>query len=659
MKEKMKTCGKIARLIVPCLLAVFFVVIAALYFYYDDVVRITEEGEGTYFTAEADEERSYSLNGRTIAQCYTTTREEIQRIGIAFDTWGDVSGIDVYAQLVDTDTGKQLQQWMVSADLLAKGGTFDYFTLDEPQVGTGRNLEMRLTAKETGESSGDVRVHSSNSPKIYGKLTVNGFVYGNAKLALAVMGNVDYVGTLFRAVAAGFVLIVILFYILLKKKKSLRTENLFLIAGIFIGAVYMMLFTPYSEPDGEVHVITSFYYADLLNGRQATDEYGRVLARQEDVNREGISRNLGLDTLNTAAEHFQDMEEDTQQTAFFRGKLQVPFSAHLPQTLGTALGMALGLGTMPTLYLGKTFGYLFYLLCCYFAIRLIPFGKMVLFCTALLPFSLETATSYSYDSTVLSLGILMTGYALYLRYEKKRISIWNVLFWFLLTAWITPCKIVYGFLGLLVLLFPRKKFKRNIYYYLTCCLTAAVAGGSLLLSRLTTITKTVTGTMGDYFTIEMFFEDLPNSLMMIGRTIDQNADLYIKQLFGGVYSWFDVNLAWLFVIAYILLMCLAAVSLQQERYTVKNTDKAVMGIIFLLVAAAIAASMLFTWTSKTSDTIDGIQGRYFLPVLPLAVFLFKNRLVLLQKDISRQLALGVILVQFMTVMQLFTTIITK
>ena len=253
----------------------------------------------------------------------------------------------------------------------------------------------------------------------------------------------------------------------------------------------------------------------------------------------------------------------------------------------------------------------------------------------------------------------MTGYALYLRYEKKRISIWNVLFWFLLTAWITPCKIVYGFLGLLVLLFPKKKFKRNIYYYLTCCLTAAVAGGSLLLSRLTTITKTVTGTMGDYFTIEMFFEDLPNSLMMIGRTIDQNADLYIKQLFGGVYSWFDVNLAWLFVIAYILLMCLAAVSLQQESYTVKNTDKAVMGIIFLLVAAAIAASMLFTWTSKTSDTIDGIQGRYFLPVLPLAVFLFKNRLILLQKDISRQLALGVILVQFMTVMQLFTTIITK
>ena len=80
MKEKMKMCGKIVRLTVPCLLAVFFVVITALYFYYDDVVRITEKGEGTYFTAEADEERSYSLKGRTIVQSYTTTREEIETI---------------------------------------------------------------------------------------------------------------------------------------------------------------------------------------------------------------------------------------------------------------------------------------------------------------------------------------------------------------------------------------------------------------------------------------------------------------------------------------------------------------------------------------------------------------------------------------------------
>lgn len=659
MKEKMKMCGKIVRLTVPCLLAVFFVVITALYFYYDDVVRITEKGEGTYFTAEADEERSYSLKGRTIVQSYTTTREEIEKIGMSFEKRGDVSGIDLYAELRDADTGKVLQEWMVSADLLAKAGTFDYFTLDEPQVGKDRNLEMKLYTVETGENVGELLVRSSNSPKIYGALAVNGFLYRNAKLALAVMGDVEYVGDLFKAVVAGFLLMVILFYILMKKKKIVRTENLFLIAGIFIGAVYMMLFTPYSEPDGEVHVITAFYYADILNGEQPADESGKVLAREEDVNREGISRNLGLDTLNTSAEHFLEMEEDTRQAAFFRGKLQVPFSAHLPQTLGTALGMALGLGTIPTLYLGKCFAYIFYLLCCYFAIRLIPLGKMVLFCTALLPFSLETATSYSYDSTVLSLALLMTGYALYLKYEKKRITIWNVLFWFLLTAWITPCKIVYGFLGLLVLLFPKKKFKRNIYFYITCGMTGAVAGLSLLLSRLTTITKTVTGEMGNYFTIEMFFEDIPNSLMMIGRTIDQSADLYIKQLFGGVYSWFDVNLAWLFVIAYILLMCLAAASLQQEKYTLKISDKAVMGVVFLLVTAAIAASMLFTWTPKTADSIDGIQGRYFLSVLPLAVFLFNNRLILVQKNISRQLAMGMILVQFMTVMQLFTTIITK
>jgi uncharacterized membrane protein len=35
--------------------------------------------------------------------------------------------------------------------------------------------------------------------------------------------------------------------------------------------------------------------------------------------------------------------------------------------------------------------------------------------------------------------------------------------------------------------------------------------------------------------------------------------------------------------------------------------------------------MLFAWTENTSDTIQGMQGRYFLPYLVLPFLAFRNR----------------------------------
>jgi len=41
-------------------------------------------------------------------------------------------------------------------------------------------------------------------------------------------------------------------------------------------------------------------------------------------------------------------------------------------------------------------------------------------------------------------------------------------------------------------------------------------------------------------------------------------------------------------------------------------------------------AMLLAWTSITRDEIQGVQGRYFLPILPLAYWLFASKKPLLR-----------------------------
>lgn len=48
------------------------------------------------------------------------------------------------------------------------------------------------------------------------------------------------------------------------------------------------------------------------------------------------------------------------------------------------------------------------------------------------------------------------------------------------------------------------------------------------------------------------------------------------------------------------------------------------------------ASMFMSWTPKGSITIAGIQGRYFLPLLPIFLLLFYSKNISLKKDMGRK-----------------------
>ena len=67
-----------------------------------------------------------------------------------------------------------------------------------------------------------------------------------------------------------------------------------------------------------------------------------------------------------------------------------------------------------------------------------------------------------------------------------------------------------------------------------------------------------------------------------------------------------------------------------------------------------AASLVvaLNWTPINYETLFGMQGRYWLPVLPLALLLVKgNRSVCARRDLSRGAALAVTACTLLTLLQ--------
>lgn len=85
---------------------------------------------------------------------------------------------------------------------------------------------------------------------------------------------------------------------------------------------------------------------------------------------------------------------------------------------------------------------------------------------------------------------------------------------------------------------------------------------------------------------------------------------------------------WIIIIAYLFLLLLAVIISQNDTITFNRFQKILVIIITVAGAGLVALSMLIGWTENTSDTVQGLQGRYFLPYLILPVLCIRNRKII-------------------------------
>ena len=107
-----------------------------------------------------------------------------------------------------------------------------------------------------------------------------------------------------------------------------------------------------------------------------------------------------------------------------------------------------------------------------------------------------------------------------------------------------------------------------------------------------------------------------DTMLLFVRSVVENGDHYIRTLVGGSLSYYTLDLAWGWVVVLYLLLAYAALPAQgtkpQPTGAARGWCCAAAALCCLL---AVAGCLL--WTPTRYETLYGLQGRYFLPVLPL------------------------------------------
>ena len=198
---------------------------------------------------------------------------------------------------------------------------------------------------------------------------------------------------------------------------------------------------------------------------------------------------------------------------------------------------------------------------------------------------------------------------------------------------------------------------------LACAVVLAVVGGVLAMSRmgggLAPDQLLMTNPNGDSiwtFSLGYICRNLPATAKLLLRTIPAQGALWLQGILGttlGEPIVYRIDVSWLLGVGLVLALLAAALPVQDEPdkpLLGRRTGFGVLGIILCVASASLVVAL--NWTPINYETLFGMQGRYWLPVLPLALLLVKgNHSVCARRDLSRGAALAVTACTLLTLLQ--------
>lgn len=437
----------------------------------------------------------------------------------------------------------------------------------------------------------------------------------------------------FYYLIVGMLFVIILgLFLLLKKKAKLEWVAAYCVLGF--GLVYLLILPAFSAPDEPDHYVSAYKLSNQMLFQEPTDEYGNVLVRIGDYG--DFEARPGRETYGKIYGSLFDFSNNDATLVAQGGADDAGggIMGHLPGAIGITVARLLKLNKSMLLMLGRFMGLLFYCFCIFWAVKKMPFGKMVLFVISMFPMTLEESSSFGYDLVVNGFVFFITAYILNLIYEKQKVSVKDIVLVSLIMFLFAPCKAIYIFVAGLWILIPKEKLQLGKMKKGHCKLitTSIVFFSTLLPNILVNLVK-VSGISSNSGLVSWagergygmgdVLQNIPYSIYVFVNTLIKNTEYYVNTLIGSRLGWLEITISQFIVTGFLMILLLEFFR-EKEQYVIKVKERVCYGVIAALISLAVVAAMWLAWTPISYDTIQGIQGRYFLPMLPLLYLMVAN-----------------------------------
>ncbi len=209
------------------------------------------------------------------------------------------------------------------------------------------------------------------------------------------------------------------------------------------------------------------------------------------------------------------------------------------------------------------------------------------------------------------------------RIQKREIAVITAL-----CMTVSLCKVVYIVLVLLVFMIPEHKIgtgKKGLI------LKFSIFGVSVILNLIWL--KISSGYLIEFTPsvdspkqVQYVLSHIGDFYGIVLRTPIEKGDFFLQTMFGSHMGALSIEITPSVWIAFLILFLYEICSHKRLGAVPHKYDQLIMALVFLGDAGLICASLYVQWTSLENEIIEGIQGRYFIPLIifPALLIVYNN-----------------------------------
>ncbi len=489
--------------------------------------------------------------------------------------------------------------------------------------------------------------------------------------------------------------------------------KLYPVVMLIFGLAYMYVFPAMSAPDEIAHFISAYKISNKMLGKQATVKDGHVIIRAQDLWIEDVDGEYTFDKSKSEEEKVlipeegshgkiisSKLEETSYKVFYGEGNIRgadnyisfggknyekaqslhapvntIPSVYFLPAT-GITVARIMGLNSVYLVLFGRIANLILFILFGTLGIYFLPKFKEFIFLVSLLPTTIELAASYSYDAVMISSMIFFVSYVFYLAHEKKEFDIKDLVIVSLIAGLVLPCKMVYFPMLLLLFGIPMYKFKfrgkvdgkikkENITFFLASAVVVLLAWVfAMYLVNRSTVVGYSTSTASslewageESYTIGYLLHNKLKAVKLFYNTLLLQLEYYHKTMFGAYLGHADdvVGIPYVgFLVLNIGMIFSVFGEAKEKQLLIK--ERVLTGISIFFVIFLVLLSMLIAWTPISSEFIEGVSGRYFIPVLLPLLMICRNNKIVIKDETKRNIIFLFILINAMSLLKIFSTV---
>lgn len=468
------------------------------------------------------------------------------------------------------------------------------------------------------------------------KYTIRCYLNGEEtdNVAYVLFGEQKTVGFIY--VGCCIVALLLLCFILWCNRLKLSFEWKFVVICILLGILYNVAYIPFSVPDEMIHFGQVYAASNRMLGKEIYNQNGYILFSDSGMLRlERCQDGAGQGLYRFWNNWEYGNKHETAISTKFAYQVNLKQYVYYPAAAVVSI-MRMFTAPYQIVFLsGRIANLLFFVLVMVLAMKLCPKFRRTIAAICFLPTTIWLAASYSYDSWNLSLSILMFTYCMYCKDRKEKINWRDLAVLCTICSVLSPIKVIYALMGACILLVPKDKFY-NVYqqffsYFLvvfTGITVAMIGRGNAVIGYVTTQEQDIRSIVQDRqgYTISWVLANPIHTIKVYINTLFERSERYIYTAVGGDFLEYEISHLLIYTLLFIFLLIIIN-ELKCSRPLLR--ERIIASVIFTAGVVAVMTAFLFSYSVihlESIGTINGVQGRYFLPFFILLPVIFQSKM---------------------------------